>query len=95
MAPLPFASRISVFSGRAATPWLAHTHRFYSEENFKTSFAQMYEALRPIEERIVALNLERINDTTKIDALLEKGLITPITAEFYREKITEQANAFS
>ncbi|KAM0683808.1 Cytochrome c oxidase subunit 6A1 [Mitosporidium daphniae] len=54
----------------------------------------MYEALRPIEERIIALNLERINDTSKIDALLERGLITQITADFYRAKIIEQANAF-
>lgn len=69
--------------------------RFYSSDDFKTSFAQMYEALRPIEERIIALNLERINDTAQIDALLQKGLITSITADFYRTKINEQATAFS
>lgn len=77
-----------------ATHWPNITRRLYSEENFKTSFTHMYEALRPIEERIIALNLERINDTSKIDALLERGLITQITADFYRAKIIEQANAF-
>lgn len=63
--------------------------------DYKTHFAHMYECLSPIEKKIAALRLESINDPAQIDKLLEEKKITPYTASFYKERISERLDAQS